>query len=109
MSGFHHPHPSTSVADLSTNSLLRVFSNRALSSPFPIALGLGFTAISYFTWSNIGAGVFGVVPMVGSAKEREKLGLEEDPRKCVELWAWYFEQAAVSISPLFCIASNVTD
>ena len=79
----------------STSALIDVFKHRA-TSPFSISLGLGFAASSYFLFQNVDTLTWSPVALVGSSKERRKVGLEGNQGQAVELWEWYMKKAVVS-------------
>jgi hypothetical protein len=79
----------------STSALIDVLQHRA-SSPFALSLGLGFAGASAFLFSNVDTLLWSPTALVGSAKERKKVGLEGNQGTAVELWAWYMSKAVVS-------------
>lgn len=78
-----------------TSALIDVFQHR-VTSPFAISLGLGFAGVSYFTFQNVDTLTWSPVALVGSSKERRKVGLEGNQGQAVELWEWYMKKAVVS-------------
>lgn len=79
----------------SGRTLLSVLADRT-TTPFSIALGLGFTASSYFTFANVGLNFFGPVRMIVNDKKRKEIGLDTNIGKCIEIWANFYESATVS-------------
>ncbi|KAL1745187.1 hypothetical protein HDZ31DRAFT_36976 [Schizophyllum fasciatum] len=65
-----------------------------LGTPTAAALGLGLTASGYFTFGNYGAACFGIMPAIVPGRDSVRL----EAGKAVELWAFFYEKAAVHFS-----------
>jgi hypothetical protein len=92
----------------STSALIDVLQHRA-SSPFALSLGLGFAGASAFLFSNVDTLLWSPTALVGSAKERKKVGLEGNQGTAVELWAWYMSKAVVSRNVRSTVIDAYTD
>ncbi|TRM60815.1 hypothetical protein BD626DRAFT_460754 [Schizophyllum amplum] len=62
-----------------------------VGTPVAAALGLGITASGYFAFANYGASKFGILPAV--VPGHDKVNVEAG--KAVELWAFFYQRAAV--------------
>ena len=86
-------------ADTST-TLIRTFTFMAsivtrLGAPTAAALGMGLSASGYFTFANYGTACFGVMPAITPGRDSVRV----EAGKAVELWAFFYERAAVSSVP----------
>jgi hypothetical protein len=65
-------------------------------TPYALAIGLGFTSSSFFTWANVGSITLGIPKALTEDQDAISSGIGLDPARRVQIWAWFFRTASVS-------------
>ncbi|PWN88068.1 hypothetical protein FA10DRAFT_287628 [Acaromyces ingoldii] len=73
-------------------------------STYKILTGVGLTASSFALYSNVGASVFGVMPLILSPQSKKQAKL--DTEQSVYLWDFFFSRAAGPLVGAFAISAS---
>lgn len=70
--------------------------NHALSNvtPYRFLTGAGIGFSSFFFFANVGANIFGLVPLISNPASRKENGIPIEV--AVRQWDWFFAKAMVS-------------